>query len=181
MQQMFLEHYLQSWNATEAAKAAGYAHPGQQGHRLLKNVQIQDEIKVRIGEQAMAAGEVLERLADQARGTADDFLTIEEYPETTIEADDEGKLIYMETGKTLKRAILDLPKAAERGKLHLIKKMSETKYGLSVELYDAQAALVHLGKHHGLFTDNVKVDIDVTQLSDEELAALAEGKGGART
>jgi phage terminase small subunit len=136
-QQVFVEAYLGDarWNATEAARIAGYAEPGQQGYRLLKNVQIAEAVKAAIAERAMSADEVLLRLAEHARGSMADFLDVA----------GEG---------------LDLTKAEAAGKLHLVKKFTrtETLHGgsVGVELYDAQAALALLGKHHGLFTEKVE-------------------------
>lgn len=45
--QRFVEAYLgpAMGNATEAARIAKYAHPGQQGHRLLKDVHVSSAIK----------------------------------------------------------------------------------------------------------------------------------------
>lgn len=130
---VFIEEYLRCWNGTEAAKIAGFAHPGSQGHRLLKNVEIQAEIKRRIEEKCMAADEVLIRLAEQARVNMADFITISRKGEVKI----------------------DLIKARRKDKLHLVKKIGHTKHGLRLELHDAQAALVHLGRYLGLFVDKI--------------------------
>jgi phage terminase small subunit len=135
-QQLFVAFYCETWNATEAARRAGYPERSAYavGAENLRKPQIRalvDEYKAAI----MPAGEVISRLAEHARGTMEDFIDVD-------------------------REQLDLGKARTAGKLHLIKKFTrtETKYGtnVSVELYDAQAALVHLGKHHGLFTDKVE-------------------------
>lgn len=150
-QQAFVEAYLAyGFNATEAARQAGYAKPGQQGHRLLKNVEIAAIIQQGLAERAMPADEVLARIAEQARGTMDDFL------------DDDGKI--------------DLARARERGKLHLVKARAETKDGERIELYSAQSALELLARHHKLLTDRIEHSgkIDVTRLSDDELRAIAE-------
>jgi phage terminase small subunit len=53
---------------------------------------------------------------------------------------------------------LDFEKAREAGKLHLVKKMKETKYGLEIELYDAAAARELLGKHYKLWSDRVSLE-----------------------
>ena len=66
-QRVFVEQYLRTSNASEAARQAGYAHPGPEGHRLLKNVKIQTLIEARITDIAMDANEVLERLANGIR------------------------------------------------------------------------------------------------------------------
>lgn len=128
-QQLFVEEYLATWNATEAARRAEYAHPNVQGPRLLVNVGIAEEIKARLAEKVMTADEVLVRLAEQARSAQSEYLT--------------------PRGFSLQKLIAD-------GKGHLIKGIKETQFGRVIEFYDAQSALVHLGKHHKLFTEQVQ-------------------------
>ena len=134
----FVEEYLKCWNASEAARRAGYAHPGQQGHRLLKNVEeIQQAIKQHLAETAMEADEVLARLSDQARADIADFITVDE-----------------ETGKFS----IDLRES--KGKTHLIKSAKETKDSTIIELYSSQSALVQMGKAHGIFEERHVVGLD---------------------
>jgi phage terminase small subunit len=84
-QRVFVERYLANgFNGAEAARYAKYAHPQVDGSRLLGNVSIQAIIQTRLDEEAMSANEVLHRLAAHARGTADDFLTIERVKRTTV-------------------------------------------------------------------------------------------------
>lgn len=128
-QQVFVEEYLVTWNATEAARRAGYAHPNTQGPRLLVNVSVAEEIKVRLAEKAMSADEVLVRLAEQARAEQSAYLS--------------------ERG-------VDLAALLRNGKGHLVKGIKETKYGRDIEFYDAQSALVHIGKHHKLFVEKIE-------------------------
>lgn len=68
-QQIFILAY--AGNATTAAKAAGYANPGQAGHRLLKHVQIREHIGSR-GEndnkKAIAGREELQKFWTEAMG-----------------------------------------------------------------------------------------------------------------
>jgi hypothetical protein len=131
--QAFVDAYLTTWNASEAARVAGYAAPGQQGHRLLKDVEISEEIQRRVADRAMTADEVLIRLAAQARGSMDDFVSFRE---------------------GVKLPLLDLEKAHQAGKFGLVKKLKYTDQGgIEFELYDAQAALVQLGKVHKLFVE----------------------------
>lgn len=157
-QQAFVEHYLTCWNATEAARKAGYAEPSQQGHRLLRNVEIATAVSHRLDEMAMPANEVLARLGEHARGSMDDFLEIDEFNTPRF----------------------NWKRAKEAGKLHLIKKFSETKHGVSFEMYDAQTALIQLGKAYGLFVDKIAPTDPTGQkpydfLSDDERSAkLAE-------
>jgi phage terminase small subunit len=125
--QVFIVEYLKCWNATRAAKRAGYKHPRTMGSFLLTVIDIKNEIETRIAEKAMIADEVLVRLGEHARGDWSEYM------------DESGNL-------EIKRLIAD-------GKGHLIKGIKPTQYGRLIEFYDSQAALVHLGKHHKLFTD----------------------------
>lgn len=131
--QAFVEHYLETWNASEAARRAGYSKKTarQQGSRLLTNVDIRRQIEARLTDIAMGPNEVLARLTEMATSSMEDFVNPDK----------------------LGVRIVDLKRAAERGKLHLVKKVSETQHGLAVELHDQQAALVQLGRHYGLFVD----------------------------
>jgi len=155
-QQAFVEEYLHDFNATRAAIAAGYSErtARQIASRLLTKANIQEAIKARIDEKAMGADEVLTRLAGMARSDMGEFLDI-------------SSMAFQ----------VDLSGAVEKGLTHLIKKVKQrttttlSKDGvetetsdIEIELYDAQAALVHIGKHHKLFTDRV----DVTS-GDEKL------------
>jgi phage terminase small subunit len=139
-QQLFIEHYLVCLNGAEAARRAGYAARGarQEAHRLLTNADIRAAIDARMAEYVMPANEVLARLTDTARGSMADFLTIG--PRGTR---------------------IDLRRAAEADKLHLVKKYSKTKQGESIELYDAHTAKELLGKYHKLWTDKVEHSGDV--------------------
>jgi phage terminase small subunit len=137
-QKVFVEEYLASWNATEAYQRA---HPKctrrtarENGSKSLTNTNIRAAVSERLQEKAMDANEVLARLADMARSDMSDYIDIVD-----------GK------------AILNLAKAKEDGKLHLVKSISPTAHGLRVELHDAQTALEKIGKYHKLFTESVDV------------------------
>lgn len=138
-QQVFVNEYLKCWNASEAARRAGYnGKSNVVGPRLLANVSIKAEITARIEELKMSADEVLIRLGDMARADMRDFIKPFEVGEKTI-------------------VMVDLGKALEEGKTHLIKKLKyNAQGGLEIELHDSQAALEKLGRHHGLFTDKVE-------------------------
>ncbi len=78
----------------------------------------------------MGADEVLARLAEQARAEQAEFINA---------------------------GGVDLAGLVVAGKARLIKGMKETKYGTDIEFYDAQAALVHIGKNLGLFKDSKEI------------------------
>jgi phage terminase small subunit len=138
-QQAFVDEYLKTRNATQAAIAAGYSPKTAHviGWENLRKPEVDEVIRQRLDENAMLANEVIALLSDQARGDMSDFVSF-------YEGD--------------KRPFIDLKKAHESGKFKLIKKL---KYaadgGIEFELYDAQAAAVHLGKTHGLFIDKKEI------------------------
>ena len=169
-QQAFVEHYLTVWNGAEAARRAGYkTKPNVQGARMLANASIQAAIQERLAELKMGADEVLTRLTDQARGSPAPFLDIT----------DAGDLIGFNLGQ-------DKP-------LHLLRKVSMSRRktrdeeldetvtieNISIELYDAQAALTLLGKHHRLFVDRTEhtgadgAPIEVSDARDRLATLLA--------
>lgn len=143
-QEAFVNAYLTCWNATKAAIAAGYSEKTarQIGSENLAKPDIASRVRARIAENAMSADEVLARLADQARG-------------------DVGELVDSHT------FTLDWEKAKEKGATRLIRKIKQTIIMnekteqqteiFEFELYDAQAALVHIGKQLGLFVNKTEV------------------------
>jgi len=149
-QQIWLDAYLQTWNATEAARRAGYAHPRQEGARLLSNAVMQEEIKSRLAEMTMTADEVLVRLGEQARADYADYIN--------------------EVGS------VDLAGMKRDDKMHLVKGVKPSKYGLVVEFYDAHSALVQIGKHHKLFTDGVDISGELELKQNESALEQVVGR-----
>lgn len=142
-QQLFVASYIASnHNATKAAKAAGYSEATaySQGARLLKNVEIRAAIDAYLDEATMGAKEVLYRLTRQGRADMADITNAD--------------------------GLFQMSTAQENGVTSLIKSITHTTttfkgvetVTLKVDLYDAQAALALLGKHHKLFTERVQVD-----------------------
>jgi len=127
---MFVESYLQCWNATEAARRANYKHPNKKGPWLVKIGEIEAEINARLEEEAMSANEVLQRLGQQAR-----------FDPTQ----------YMNTFG------IDLDKLQADGLGYLLKGTRPTPAGTVYLFHDGQNALIHLGKHHKLFTEKHEV------------------------
>ena len=144
-QRAFIDHYLECLNATEAARKAGYqgndATLAVVGYENLRKPHIAAAIERHWEAHGMGKQEVMARLADQARASIEDFIDI------------------IEPGRMM---ILNLEKARERGKLHLIKKLHWTDQGPRLELHDAQAALVQIGRSMGLFVDTQRHEGDVS-------------------
>jgi len=101
----------------------------------------------------MGADEVLVRLAQQARAEYADYLR----PDGTV----------------------DLEQMLADGKGHLIKgtKWDNRSGKLTVEFYDAQAALVHIGKHLGIFKEMQGLDIGSTMAELLERVLATRGSG----
>jgi phage terminase small subunit len=143
-QRVFIEEYLLCWNSSEAVRRSGYTgKPNVVGPRLLANVSISAEIEKRLREKHLSADEVLSRLADMARSDISEFCDID--------------------------TPSDLKKETLKGKTHVVKKFKKfvtkgrdgTEYiNIELELYDAQAALLNIGKHHGLFVDKIEVKLE---------------------
>jgi phage terminase small subunit len=170
LQKLFVEHYLIHWNAARAAREAGYSEKSAKiiGFQNLQKPHIRKYIEERLSEAAMSANEVLKRLSDMARGSLVPFINITK----------DGFVFF------------DFSHPDAKDYLHLIKKIKTKRKRLvsgrgkdaevwehewvEVELYDAKDALVQLGRHHALFTDNIK-SLDLTNLTTDQLERLAKG------
>lgn len=163
-QRVFVEEYLTCWNATRAAERAGYAFPNKQGPRLLVNVGVDAFIQERMKEKVMSADENLLRLSQQARADIGDFMDIESMS-----------------------FALSMKKAKERGLTHLIKKVKQRTtidakaeietHDLEIELLDPQNALIHIGRHHKLFTDVYEGSGTLNIVGLEQLKDMIYGNG----
>jgi phage terminase small subunit len=180
--QQFVNEYLKCWNATESYRRVYQCNDitaNSNGPKLLVNTGISEAIQQRIAQNAMTADEVLSRLAKHARGSMADFLNV-----------------------NANGATIDLVKAANAEQLDIVRKFTQTtkRYGeteieeVTIDLYDAQSALVHLGKHLDLFSDkiNIKLEKELKSALDaleksldsntyaQVLAVLAGKLGGAK-
>ena len=179
-QQLFILEYLECWNATEAylashpkCKSNGAARVG--GSKALTNPNIRAAIDTRLKDKAMGADEVLARLAEQGRMSISEFIV----ESTNTEYDKDGNEVgVVDT--------VGLNWKAIRKYGHLIKSITSTQYGPKIELHDGQAALVHIGKHLKLFTDQVDLSnagkpfspetMTPTQIAERVAALLAAKK-----
>lgn len=169
-QQAFVEAYLANgFNGTRAAEAAGYNGDVNTlaaiASENLRKPHIKQYVDERLKQFQMSADEVLYRLSEHARGDLGDFLTTN-YHDL---ADHPKKHLL----KKFKRTVTTRGKAGDESEV-------ET---LEIELYDAQAALVHLGRYHKLFVDRVQSDdwrteaIDLIRRGEIAYEALAEEFG----
>jgi phage terminase small subunit len=174
--------YLRDLHQQNAAIRTGYTP--EYASKILRNLKIRKAIDAGLALHAMPADEILARLSQQARGSMADFLRVDEEEITltwsllNIPTTEDGELdvggamlrLAMHDNvaptdrvlhtATVKRsaARLDLMEAGMRGLLGLVKKYTIDEKGkIAIELYDAQAALQLLGRHHKLFTDRTEL------------------------
>lgn len=154
-QRLFVEAYLVTLNATEAARRAGYRAKndnvfGAIGAENLRKPKIKALIEQRLKEAAMGADEVLFRLTQQARAPdPTDFISLRDLYD--VDKDGDFKLV----GKSLD---IDLQRVYDLGLGPLIKSISQTGNGIKIEFYDAQRALEMIGKAHGIFREVHEID-----------------------
>ena len=158
-QRLFVAYYLATLNGTEAALQAYDAKDRLVAANIasenLRKPYIRAAINEELQQRTMTANEVLARLTEHATVSIEDFITInEDPPDPTVPM---SQSIV---------SVLNLPKAKQRGKLHLIKELTETrtfpkeggmKLEVTLKLHDAQAALRDLGRYHKIFVDRTEV------------------------
>ena len=174
-QQAFISHYLIDRNATRAAIRAGYSAKTAYsiGPENLKKPEIVEAIKARTNEIVMSADEVLTRLADMARGDISDLMALTTSGFTFELLIDDGNGNKIPNPKTklirkIKQKVTTYLAKSEDGE---DREIIETE----LELYDAQAALVQIGRYHALFTDKTEVAaiVEVKDVRDNILRKLA--------
>jgi hypothetical protein len=134
---LFLEYYLTCFNATKAAKAAGFAHPNKQGPRLLKDPAVQDAIEAALLEQTMSRNEVLARLSSQARAEYSHYLKVQN-----------GHIT------------INLELLLKNNLGHLIENFKNTELGPDIQFTKSLPALALIGRHYKLFTDRIEHGLD---------------------
>lgn len=143
-QRRFVEEYMVDFNATAAARRAGYSasRPGLAitATNLMSRPNIRAAIDERLEALSMSAAEAVDRLSDWARGSMADVVSID------------GRGHWQ----------LDLNKAREGGKLHLIQELSYDGNGQPrVKLYSAMDAVIQVAKMRGLFRNEAPVSVEV--------------------
>lgn len=166
----FAEGVLAGKSATKAASDAGYSAKSayNQGNRLMKNDEVKAYIAARLAEKVMPADEVLERLTQHARGNFAPFLAAD------------GTVDLSNSGAQANIGLLKKVKVKERTFLRGDTPVREVE--TEIELHDPQAALVHIGRHYGLFVDKIapttpdgSKPYEAITLPDAELERIAGG------
>lgn len=163
-QARFIKEYLIDLNATQAAIRAGYSphRADSHGPRLLGNVGIAEAIEKAMAERSqrteITQDQVLKELALIAFANAGHFFE------------------WGPKGVTL-RAMGELTEAQRSVVAEVSQTITQGGGSIRMKLHDKQAALVNLGRHLGLFVDNVKVGglEGLKQLTDDELNERIHG------
>ena len=161
-QQAFVNAYVQHWNATQAAKDAGYKAGSESafgtiGIENLQKLAINEAIAQAVEPLLVSRDEALARLGEAHRFDVSQYLT--------LAADGTPQL--------------DIGKMREDGKGHLIRGIKNTAHGLVIEWQNPMEAtktiLAALDKAaKGTEDDPIHVKWD--QLSDEQLTRIAAGE-----
>lgn len=136
----FVALFLETLNATEAARRAGYRSPHPEGARLLQNATVRAAVDAGLDAFSMSKSEILARLTRIARGSIADVLRLP----------DPGSV--SETGEGQAWA-LDLVKAQETGAIDLVRRIRQGEHGPEVEMYSAHDALRDLARVRGLLVE----------------------------
>ena len=157
-QARFVREYLVDSNASEAAKRAGYAPKAAyaQGYRLLKNVQVAEDIQRAVNARAKRLDATLDRLVQETMriATADirDVVRVEGAAVT-----DEGEVIPGGVRVIPSDEWSDDAAAA-------VAEVAETAHGLRIKMHPKHPALDLLAKHLGIYkSDGVPLE-EVTAL-----------------
>lgn len=139
-QAIFVEEYLANgFNAAKAAQAAKYSAFKRDGYAkigtsVLRNKKVKALVARRIAERAMTANEVIDRIREVADGSIADMINDSGY--------------------------VDLQRARDRKKLHLIKEINiDEDGGAKIKLRDQDKALDSLARSLGVFEKDNRVNL----------------------
>ncbi len=164
-QSLFVEFYLGESKgcAVDAARRAGYSAPHPEGVRLLKTPTIRAAIDARVMTAAMAASEVLARVADLASADLTEFIHVDKPGVCKV----------------------DLKLVKRLGLGHLIKRVRIKKDGTTeIDLEAKLPALVKLGEYYKLWKGEAEQQVtmvDAAKLLEARYEKLRKDREGGNT
>jgi phage terminase small subunit len=196
-QERFCQEYLLDMNATQAYKRAGYSvksdqAAGVEGHKLLKNPKIQERVKQlqekRSKSTGITADRVLKELATIGFSKITDFLKVSNPTDTEVDVPLPKKLIEQIDEGEDDDPMDDIPKIPfrfssveifntddmDKEAIPAIASIKQGRNGVELKLHDKVKSLELIGKHLGMFTENVHLT------ADAELKALYKTVMGIR-
>lgn len=167
-QRLFVTAYLETLNGTQAAIRAGYSQRSAASiaERLLRNVEISQDVSAGLEKMALPKAETLARLGEIARGDIADLLAINLDGSFTLKLqvkDSRGQLVVNPKTRLIK-------KIKQKATTYPATDGQEerTEVVTEVELHDALAALTVIGRHHKLFSDaaiDVRIEVGAALMS----------------
>lgn len=169
-QKRFVEEYLCDLNATQAAIRAGYSEKTarQIAKENLTKPYIQEAVAKAIQERSertkVTADEVVEQLAKIAFADITEFV---KFGRREVPVMGAFGPVYEETEDGKKHPVMkevNYVDFKESGQVDgtIISEVKQGKDGSSVKLNDRMRALESLGRHLGMFKDNITGDVDIT-------------------
>lgn len=158
-QKRFVDEYLIDLNATQAAIRAGYSPntAEQIGYQLLQKTSVSNEIYRAMAERSKRTGisqdRVLQELAKMGFAKITDVVDPETAKINTSASEDD--LACIQSIKI---------------------KPNEWGTEREVKMYDKRAALVDIGRHLGMFKDNMAMTVEVSEKFDDIISQLG-GEG----
>lgn len=158
-QKLFVEEYLIDLNATQAAIRAGYSEKraSEMGYQLLQKTTVSEEIQKRMKDRQQRTEITQDRVLQELEkiGFADvtDFVTIR------------GGMVQI-------KSTAEMP----ADKIGAIAGIKEGANGIEIKLNDKGKALELIGRHLGMFKDNLSVDIQTSKKFDDIISQLG-GEG----
>ena len=156
-QQRFVDEYLVDLNAKQAAIRAGYS-PGaakEQGSRLLTYDNVAEAVangmEKRASRTEITQDMVLRELAKIGFADIRQAVAWGSRPEPKEDAEDDDDLRIYPVELISSEEIDDDIAAA-------VSEVSLTAQGVKIKMYDKKAALDSIGRHLGMFKDNVSID-----------------------
>lgn len=179
-QKKFADEYLIDLNATQAAIRAGYSvkTANEQGARLLAKVSVQAYLQQRMNDRSkrteISQDRVLHELAAVGFAQAVDVIRIVRKRGTEPIVDDEGNVTAQRPYEYQAVEIVDTDQVPTDTRT-AIASIKRDKYGIEVKMHDKIKALEMLGRHLGMFHDNLNVKLDATELTQEQAETLIRG------
>lgn len=156
-QAAFVREYVQSWNATDAARRAGYSGSDGTlraiGSENLTKPNVDAAIKAAIQTNIMTQEEAMSRMSEIARGEYARYIR-----NASEVVSDDGKAI------TINLVQVDIEAMTRDGKAHLIKSITPTRYGNRIEFYDMQSALETILKATGAFKEQLDLNVNAGEI-----------------
>lgn len=152
-QKSFCEYYIQSWNATDAARKAGYKGNnntlGVIGYENLRKPNIEAHIKERIDQLSMSTNEVLKRLTDWGRGSLEHFITKDDYSRALDVNSDQARLNIGLIKKIKQNETV--VKAKSKKDEQVVNRTFE------IEIHDPKDAVDKIARIRGMYNDKLEI------------------------